>query len=153
MKRTVKLLAFLMACIIISASFAACSKKRILVIDDYTSGSAASDDASVDPSDETTAYIGQTPGGSTSSSGKINGAYGNETMPDDIYVSPDTTTYNGNVEVSDVYETARETVETTHYIESGYVAVEYQFTHCDGLSLLYEKKDGSKKVSSFKSSC
>ena len=87
MKITVKLLAFLMACIIISASFAACSKKRILVIDDYASGSAASDDASVDPSDETTAYIGQTPGGSTSSSGKINGTYGNETMPDDITVT------------------------------------------------------------------
>lgn len=145
MKTATKLLAFVMICVIVAASFAACSEKRILVIDDYTSGSAASDDASVDPSDETTAYIGQTPGGSTSSSGKINGTYGNETMPDDIYVSPDTTTYNGNVEVSDVYETERETVETTHYIESGYVAVEHQGTICDGLSLLYEKKDGSKK--------
>lgn len=158
MKKTTKLLALIMACSIIAASLAACSEKRILVIDDDTGGSLSqkggslsSGEGSVDPSDDTTAYIAQTPGGASSSSGKVNGTYANETMPDDIYVSSNDTS---GVIVPEEWATTDGGYvivepETTHYVEEGYVVVEFQATSVDGLSLLYEKKDGSKKFTHF----
>ena len=43
MKRTIKLIALVMTCVIIATSFAACAKKRILVIDDEGKGTVTGD--------------------------------------------------------------------------------------------------------------
>lgn len=91
MKTATKLLAFVMICVIVAASFAACSEKRILIIDDDTNSSMSSgvsdvtsnDDDAVEPSSETSEE-------SLDPSEKVNGTYGNETMPDNIYVPQDT---------------------------------------------------------------
>ena len=99
MKKTIKLLAFLMICTIMLALLASCAEKRILVIDEgksaATSGASSSRDSDnreiEDLSDTLEDYN--------------NYNNGDETMPDDIYASPiEDTTDVGEYIAAEVFE-------------------------------------------------
>lgn len=115
MKRTIKLIALVMTCVIIATSFAACAKKRILVIDDIGDTSAAYNKTSEDEK-----------GGSYGSAAKDND---NGTMPDDIFASPGTEDV-GYVDVG---------MET----EDPIVAEVFECVYVDGFAIQYIRDDPS----------
>ena len=88
MKISAKLLAFILIGGIIATALAACSEKRILIIDDDTDAALLSelsnDGDAVEPSSTT------------------NSTYGNETMPDNIYASQE---YNSGVPTTTIEDT------------------------------------------------